>query len=151
MAVPQELAQQFLFQFARAEYALKGVKGFCDGDEGKRAKPNWDAFASAIAEHLAGHPRVDKETRELLLNQPPKVELVRDGVAKFEDKPLCERPDGQRLIEAMKRVRNNLFHGGKENPEQYPGRDERLVEAALTVLHVAMECAPEEIQRRFVR
>lgn len=43
--------------------------------------------------------------------------------------------DARALIEAMRRVRNNLFHGGKNDPleEPYQGDDDEWTDAALDV------------------
>ncbi len=40
--------------------------------------------------------------------------------------------EAEELVVAMRRVRNNLFHGGKEDPleEPYPGDDEEWAVAA---------------------
>lgn len=42
-------------------------------------------------------------------------------------------------MDAARRVRNNLVHGGKEHAlqQRYDGHDQHLVIAALEVIHIA--------------
>ena len=49
--------------------------------------------------------------------------------------PLRGKTDIERALDAIQRVRNNLFHGGKHTCQSAPERDEGLVRAALVVLH----------------
>jgi hypothetical protein len=44
-----------------------------------------------------------------------------------------------KFFDAICRVRNNLFHGGKHTPHSPEGRDEKLVWCALTVLVAYLE------------
>jgi hypothetical protein len=82
-------------------------------------------------------------------------EIVRDGQRQFDalTPPLRggRRAEtiGQRLIEASVRVRNNLFHGGKEDPalERYAGHNQLVVDAALEVL-LAAETALRRLATR---
>lgn len=49
--------------------------------------------------------------------------------------------DAEALVVAMRRVRNNLFHGGKEDPleESYPGEDNDWALAATAVADALLE------------
>lgn len=49
--------------------------------------------------------------------------------------------DAEALVVAMRRVRNNLFHGGKEDPleETYPGEDNDWATAAWAVAQVLLD------------
>ena len=42
-----------------------------------------------------------------------------------------EGTENERIAEALKRIRNNLFHGGKR---PYDDRDEKLVQAGLEII-----------------
>jgi hypothetical protein len=143
MNVSPELALEFLRVFARCEYALKNTSGFCLGTEGQKASADWDAFANAVADDLFRHPNVGRGIRYLLLEQPPMKQVVRGGVAKFEPAPWGSANPGSRLLESTRRVRNNLFHGGKESGERRRGHDQQLVDASLVVLRVAVDCHPD--------
>lgn len=148
MHVAPELAYQFLRIFARLEFALKGVSAYCQGDEGAKASANWTAFGAQVgpvlAVELAAHP----EWRVVLLDHPPQKEVVRHGVAIFEARALGGGMPEAQLLEAVRRVRNNLFHGGKEKPERWPGHDTALITVSLEVLQAAADAEPA-VQRRF--
>lgn len=55
-------------------------------------------------------------------------------VARFMPCPLDAESDAVALVEAMRQVRNNLFHGGKEDYEDDPyAEDDDWVHAATQV------------------
>jgi hypothetical protein len=143
MNVTGEVALEFLRTFARCEYALKAIPEFCGGPQGGSAVAKWDEFANVIADVLNAHPNIDDRTRQLLLVEPPMKQIRRGGIATFEPVPWGTANPGSRLLESVRRVRNNLFHGGKEVGERARGHDQLLVEAALAVLRVAMTCRPD--------
>ena len=109
--------------FARAEYALKRVPTYCREERG-RAAANWSSFDDDVADLLV--PRIDAATRRLLTDAPPMIEVVELGVGVFRDRNLSG-PPGKQMLQAARRVRNNLFHGGKELPERHTGHDGALV------------------------
>jgi hypothetical protein len=146
MNIAPQLAVDLLHAFARAEFALKGIQRFCVGNEGNNASANWDLFASDIAIQLAAAPGLLPETKDILLTAPPMKEVVRGGVAVFEHVPL-RGPEGVQLLSAVRRVRNNLFHGGKEKPERYVGHDTQLVTASLEVIYASVACHPDVYHR----
>ncbi|UXI66015.1 hypothetical protein [Tahibacter amnicola] len=119
MNVAPQLAFDLLNAFARAEFALKGIRRLCIGNEGNNASANWDRFASDIAIQLATAFGLLPETKKILLIDPPMKEVVRGGVAVFEHMPL-QGPEGVQLLSAVRRVRNNLFHGGRRGPSAMP-------------------------------
>jgi len=148
MNVRPQTAFDLLQAFARAEFAMKGVVGLCGGAEGAKASANWEAFIRRVEAALPARPDLDRQARNLLFAEPPSVEVVRHGIAVFEPRPLAGT-EGRRLIEAARRIRNNLFHGGKEAIEARPGRDEALVLAALHVIQTAVRC-DVDVAMRFV-
>lgn len=56
------------------------------------------------------------------------------------DIPGLPPSDAIALLEAARRVRNNLFHGGKEDPGEQPfdGDDDEWAEAALDVAYTLL-------------
>ncbi|MDY0744773.1 hypothetical protein SNE35_09650 [Paucibacter sp. R3-3] len=134
--VEPELAVELLALFSRMEYALK-VSDFAVGDD-KTVAPNWDAFANAVNDDfLAIADEAVVEARELLLQSPPRKQVLLDGHVRFADQVInTKQRRTQQLLLMVRTVRNNLFHGGKylPNGEQEPGRDERFVRASITVL-----------------
>lgn len=80
-----------------------------------------------------------------------KMQVSAQHRIEFVDAPLGNGPEGDRLIDAARRVRNNLVHGGKEHARQqrYPGHDDRLARAAINVMFLAMASHPEVSQLAF--
>ncbi len=132
-----EFAVEFFAKFARLEYALKEA-GFVTTDRWRSALPDWSGFrdspeVQALGCHLAGSPG-----GAYLIADPPKNQTVKDGALQFT--PSGPLKDIGGLIRAVKRVRNNLFHGGK----RFPGseRDERLIRSATEVIDALIEANP---------
>jgi hypothetical protein len=73
--------------------------------------------------------------------------MFKNNNAVFQNEPLEGANDGERAIEAAKRVRNNLFHGGKHIHSK-PGRDEKLVRCSLTILQACLNLH-EGLGRKF--
>jgi len=130
----------FFLLFARFEYALKQA-GFLK--KKRRAEPNWHSFSDGINVYLPSRKNNYNEFRNAIdyLNScPPKIQIVKERnrtkVLDWE----CSKPQGNEarvLTEYIKRVRNNLFHGGKIpfNAE----RDIPLINHATTVLKHMLE------------
>jgi hypothetical protein len=74
-----------------------------------------------------------------LLAYPPQVQFLRDGTAIFEPEPLRGATDGAKVFEALRRVRNDLFHGGKHTEHSTAERDRALLQHAITVLDAAAD------------
>lgn len=83
------------------------------------------------------------EAIEYLLGNPPQVQKLTDGGLEFQPVDLTGDTRGAMALEAAKRVRNNLFHGGKHTGHSPEGRDSRLVRSALTVLHHCLTEDPD--------
>ncbi len=128
----------FFLIFSRFEYALKCAK-FISPDDRKNAKPDWNDFSKKIDNHLTNRKNECRELADAidyLNNTPPRRQIVRNGTLGWKAvKPHRNDTDG--LIESVKRIRNNLFHGGK-----YPldlDRDIRLISCATIVLKHLLE------------
>ena len=144
---PDELAYIFFKRFARFEYALKAA-GFNNG-EGE-AKPNWDAFAKSIRpnfEHVQA--QLLKDATTYILTNPPKKQIVENGKLGW-DRSLCRSPyDADKLLVYVRRVRNNLFHGGKFNGHWFePERSAELMKYSLIVLEACLD-ASEAVNEAF--
>jgi hypothetical protein len=149
--MPPELACQFLAVFSRMEYALKATSEYATGED--EVMPNWDVFANQIDPAFCQvQDESFRHAVNFILAHPPRKQ-IRDkaGVVQFVDRP----PDGgapkaNQTLLMVRRVRNNLFHGGKHLPggEQEPGRNEQLVSSSLTILRgcVALD---ERVRLRF--
>src|SRR5688572_21872609 len=117
LKVDRERALDFLGVFARFEYALK-AGGYAEKKHGAVAadwdrfdKEHADAFDQSATQALA-------EAASYLLASPPKKQILNnDGKLEFA----AADPGGSdlhRLLVYVRRVRNNLFHGGKFGPQE---------------------------------
>lgn len=127
-----------LFQlFARFEHALK-KEGFVLGKVDDPAMPHWDGFASKLGKPFY-QTAVQEKAAKVLFSHPPKQQVVDVGKTtrwKVKSPP----KDAAQLLAAVRRVRNNLFHGEKLDPND--GRDQELMIAALATLWIARQrCA----------
>jgi hypothetical protein len=138
--LPKDLACEFLCTFARFEYSLK-ARGFTRGDE-KSAEANWDLFGRTI--DAGFNPQQHKELAiavGYLLGEPPKKQVLTDNQIEWKDVPPdVNLPCAERVLLMVRRVRNNLFHGGKFLQGENPGgdRDRLLVEYSLLVLRACI-------------
>ena len=149
MPVSDRLAYPLLRTFGRLEYQLKLRHAFLRADRHGNAMVNWQAVMAAVAalEPADFMERVSAETRHKVLTQArnrPKVQMVVEVndrcQARFQERnldlPDREPSDTHALVEAARRVRNNLFHGGKEDAGEQPfdGDDDQWADAALDIV-----------------
>ena len=131
------LATDLFRTFARIEYALKAT-GFHMGDGD--AEANWRDFALSVAA-LFDDPQDEafKEAIAYILAHPPNKQIVEDGVLRWD--PAVPQTDLQsdRVLIYVRRVRNNLFHGGKFNGRWFePQRSAELLLHSLTILNACL-------------
>jgi hypothetical protein len=136
LRVPPKKAVSFWVQFSRVEFALKATR-FARGREGESAFPAWDDFGSEVADAIA--PQADEPLAravEYILAHPPKKQIVEGLRARFEAvaSPTGKPTDIEAAMVYMRRVRNNLFHGGKYFEQDVANRDELLIDASMTIL-----------------
>lgn len=142
----------FIAGFARAEYALKEMGHVKRGGNGPNhhAEADWRGFAQSLAERFdAALDQLpgSKARVNYLLDQPPKKQGFvagghRGGTYEWWNWTPFGDSTAEKAINAMKQVRNNLFHGGKNAAEQRD-RDLRLVASGLTVLELLATLSPE--------
>ena len=134
--MPHELAFELLAVFSRFEYALKSTKYAHGGNN--RVYAWWDKFANDIDSRF--YPSADHELEEAvtyLLTSPPRKQVLKVKKVVFSDAPPDpKQKQTKQVLNMVRRVRNNLFHGGKYLPlgEVKKGRNELLVKYALRVL-----------------
>lgn len=141
-----ELLLEFFLVFSRFEYAMKAA-GWTKPKAGA-AEPDWQRLINVVNAQDATITRPLLEAGAYLLSSPPK-EQIRRSDGSLEWSPVrCD--DDARLVACMlwgvKRVRNNLFHGGKfELLGKLSPRNWQLVESSLRVLERLLEvpvCEP---------
>lgn len=148
LQIATELVCEFFGVFARFEYSLKAT-AYCTGDRYGNAFPDWRELKEKL-----GQPVSEIETDRVveaiayLLEEPPQVQMYVDGQPEFMERDLDGENSGAKAIEAAKRVRNNLFHGGKHTPHSPPERDTRLIETSLTVIEACLS-VDEQLKAEF--
>ena len=124
----------FFLIFSRFEYALKR-SGYAKGSSGW-VKADWLEFGKEVEDKFNTQQCEElRDAVKYLKNSPPKKQILKDGQLDWD----CPREDEQeilRLINAIKRVRNNLFHGGKypSMPVTDSSRDRELIKNSIIVL-----------------
>ncbi len=115
----------------RLEFALKDI-GY--GAPGRRqaAEVNWEKYTNeklgvSFWEKIKAAPEV-----EILIKNPPKRQII-DQHGNLDWEQTGAVLSIQDLIGALRRVRNNLFHGGKSGDPD-ADRNTRLYAAALFVV-----------------
>lgn len=127
-----ERACEFFRIFSRFEFALK-ANGFVRS-RNDAPEANWDDFANRLGSEFYTKIRNDN-VAPTLLTSPPKAQDYTAGYLVWRDR--SQPQNVQDLFGAVRRVRNNLFHGGKSgNPDSQ--RDERLIAEVIAVLESAL-------------
>jgi len=135
------LANEFFRVFSRAEYSLK-ASGFHKGDG--EANANWGKFSREV-EDLIRNP-ISQDLREaisFMLSSPPKKQVIKQGILCWEECIPSTNSTANLLFLYIRRVRNNLFHGGKFNGRWFePERSEPLLKFSLIILRAAIDKVP---------
>ena len=147
MPVSEPTAYALLQAFGLLEFELKKIPRFTGRSRG-RAQVNWNTVEEAVDQLLGAQflDLVSDATREKLVGggrDRPMIQLAvaadEGYVARFEPRYL-NLSDARALVEATRRVRNNLFHGGKEDPleEPHPGDDQEWAVAAREIAELLL-------------
>ena len=144
LTIDRDLLFKFFVVFSKFEFALKNSP-FLRGDE-SRAEPDWECFAASLRCSFQASTSLQlKEACEYLLSNPPKKQVkVNDRLAWSSNDP-DSLSEVERLLLLVRRVRNNLFHGGKFSAEGFEdtSRQERLLKGALMILAECLRLSPE--------
>ncbi len=140
----EKAACDYFLLLSKIEYALKN-SGFVVNGRKDTASPHGDGFIGHVHERLAVDTE-DNDIKEFLKN-PPKKQLYKDGVISWSTPDTIRPGDRQEMMQACLTVRNNLFHGAKNN-DGNAGRNIILIRAAQKILDAAIAVCPE-IKRNF--
>ncbi len=133
------IAVELFQKFARIEYALKAT-GFHQG-EGE-AKPNWDRFASSVSGVLENDPAIASAIK-YMSGRPPRKQVIRNQLLEWEN-PTPNASKAHEILLCVRRVRNNLFHGGKFNDHWFaPERSRELLLHSLSILDACLRASPD--------
>ena len=129
-----EDAIRFFKIMMRLEYALKNL-GFAQ-QTGKLLRVDWSRYANEV---LGAAFLQEIESRKLLtvlLDEPPSYQVLLGNAELSWDEadPIKTTKD---LLQAVWRVRNNLFHGGKSgHPDQ--NRNDGLIADSIMVISIIL-------------
>lgn len=138
---PDALAAELFKTFARFEYALKAAE-FHRGEGA--AEANWRSFAESVAEIFEEPPNEEfAQAIAYMLAHPPKKQVVEGGVLGWSVSAPQTDFQSDRVLIYVRRVRNNLFHGGKFNGRFFePQRSAALLQHSLTILNACLAASP---------
>ncbi|MBO9102347.1 MULTISPECIES: hypothetical protein [Rhizobium] len=129
----KDLAFDFLYFFARFEFALKANGYLKKTEPGQPAEAGWVAFRERWKD---GYKLT--ESAEALIEANPKKQMVgEDGSLEFRPATVADNTsDLERVVILCNVVRNNLFHGGKSSNDGFdsPERTKLLLSLVLGVL-----------------
>lgn len=135
MAQPSQSVIEFFAMFSRFEFALLAAE-YVGGDVGDNAWADWDRFSTELHKSFFDNVRKDPEV-EVIFREPPRKLVKQDEkICIFVD--VAPPSDSVNLLLAVRRVRNNLFHGSKVF---FRPRDKELVMAGTIVLRHALEAS----------
>lgn len=137
------LAGDFFFGFARFEYAMKMAK-YHKGNGA--AEPDWARFAKEL-EPVFQNPDSNefKKAVSYFTEHPPKKQVVEDGCLVWRKVEPRTNSLADKTLQLVRRVRNNLFHGGKFKGRLFedPERSETLMRYGLVILDRCLSEMPE--------
>lgn len=123
---------EFMYAYARLEYCLKlKIKDPARQPEGKNAEADWDKFISDNKKIITY--KDIPAGKELFDLEPKKQVFGNAGWVDIND----TKNELNNIVTALKAVRNNLFHGGKELEHgfDYSPRNMKLISTSLNVIH----------------
>lgn len=129
----KDLAFDFLYFFARFEFALK-VNGYLKKTGvGQPAEAGWMLFR----ERWEGDYQTTEAAAALIAANPKKQVVGEGGTLDF--RPVVFPDNTSTLAQVIvlcQTVRNNLFHGGKSSPNGWDGpeRTKKLLSTVLVIL-----------------
>ena len=141
-----QLSFRLFKTFSRCEYALKAAE-FRTGNH-NRVEADWTRFAGEVTGAF-DEPADAKLTDAIdyLREYPPRKQVLSDGGLAWSDTPPDSENDADLLLAYVRRVRNNLFHGGKFNGRWLePQRSEELLTHCLVVLEAAINAHPAVLE-----
>jgi len=132
----KDLILIFFVEFSRFEYALKRA-GYIENNI--KASADWDKFANNIQKKTQfSKLKIEIPEANYLLENPPKKQICKDNELGWVDAERDRyKSEIHWMLDLVKVVRNNLFHGGKfpGGPVKDPARDTKLLEGSRAVLN----------------
>ena len=112
---------EFFYWFSRFEFALK-ENGYVKEGSYNAALPDWEKFRDTHSDNYITSPEAST-----LLEAPPQRQVLVGNMCKWEKTNFSqEKTTLGKVILVLKTIRNNLFHGGKSNQEDWDNPDRNL-------------------------
>jgi hypothetical protein len=145
----RDILLNFFMTFARCEFALKtggfAERGYRKG-VGNEAQADWDAFAQAISSSFqAGlEPETKAACARLIEARPWELVLINGNVMWQQQTRRARETLAENALAAVKRLRNNLFHGNEASGVQgyTTEQTEQLLCDAVMVLQASVILRP---------
>ena len=136
--INRELVLEFFLALSKFEFALK-TSGYAQGNA-QGVSPNWDKFGADLRE-LFNCECSDEVLMycEYYLAYPPQKQALEGNYLCWVESPPNKASKIENILILVRRVRNNLFHGGKYNIQaaDETERNELLLKGAICILHEA--------------
>lgn len=118
----------------RFEYALKEI-GYGKPGRNEEVEVKWDEFANECLKAEFLNKAKEKSIALTIFNNPPSRQVIRGRILDWDE--TAPPTSVQDLFGAVRRVRNNLVHGGKSGDKD-SDRSAKLVTEAIEVLLEAL-------------
>jgi hypothetical protein len=139
--IDERLLLNFFCAFSRFECALKRA-GFAKGDE-HRVDPDWGCFGKTLLAHSSEELAPVFKFGQYLIEKPPQKQTLTKGRLGWTDTADGSVSEIERLLLSVRRVRNNLFHGGKYpepvGPVPDAARNTELLHCCIDVLAAVLD------------
>ncbi len=132
----QILIFKFFITFARLECALKNSSRFLKGDNTFSAA-NWDKFITTLDNFDPNSTNDLRLATDYILNNPPKKQVIQDNQLIWIDSLVTQQSVVKQLNIYIRRIRNNLLHGGKFNGNYTPevSKNYMLLKSAIIIMN----------------
>lgn len=143
------LIKDFLFTFARFEQAMKST-GYHKGDGDARAC--WDKLANVPTvkrEFDDPQPGAFFDAVVYIEKESPQKQVVKDNILTWKPASAGQDTRAKNVFVYVRRVRNNLFHGGKfEDSFRLNHNDKCLLESSLTIMRRCLD-VDERLRKQY--
>ncbi len=136
---------EFFREFAQFEHTIKN-NGYYHLAKGDEVRTSWRSFTDEMSKCQDLFDRANSEPHiKYLIENPPEIRIHKGDRLDWRSPP--EIKSTSDLIDAVQRIRNNLFHGDKSGPASEssdPERNQKLIRAGRAVLQILSD---ETLQR----
>lgn len=137
-------AVRFFKIMMRLEYALKAI-AFARMSR-DALEICWDRFANERVGAGLFKTIRDSGRANTLIDEPPSHQVI-DTSGTLDFRPAGQVQSVQELLAALRRVRNNLFHGGKSGDVDHNRNDALIAEAIYVITEILL--ADDQLRAKF--